>query len=614
MYEAHFQLRQAPFSIAPDPEFLYLSDGHREALAHLTYGLNQGGFVLITGEVGTGKTTLLRNLLKQMPPDLEVAFILNPRLTVRELLETLCDELGIDYSESDRSSIKQFTDALNQHLLETHASGRSTVVIIDEAQNLAPTVLEQIRLLTNLETDKRKLLRIILLGQPELLELLARKELRQLGQRITARYHLRGLSREDTYGYVAHRLQRAGGHAGIFTRPALRRLHRISQGIPRVINLVADRAMLGAYAEGRTRVTWSMIGRAAGEVLGAGGNARRWLRPGIAVALAAGAVAAWLLVPGLARFVATWSPPQQVTDTDAIPGEPDASVESAAADLTPGDELTPADDPEAQAGPVEAAPVVADLERAPIPESMEPQSISPQPMAPQPIAPEATAQAPVTDTIHATPAADTPALTSVLKSPALGTYETQRIAYQDAFAEWGADYADAAPGTIPCDFAPAAGLQCFGGTGTWGDLRRFNVPAVLELWDESKPFYGALTAMTADSVTLRVAGTEQRFAIRDLEESWFGAYVLIWQTPPGYRGTLKDGDRHPTVRWLREQLGKLGFASTAAEPDVFDDGLHDAVLRFQTSEAIVPDGIVGPQTWIRLGQRLGGPQPTLDDR
>ena len=215
MYQNHFGLLQEPFSIAPDPAFLFMSDAHNEALAHLMYGFSHGGFVMITGEVGTGKTTLLRNLLDRTPPELDVAFILNPRLTVRELLETLCDDLGVTYG-SGTQSVKHYIDVLNQHLLRTHQAGRSTVVIIDEAQNLSPAVLEQIRLLTNLETNDKKLLRIILLGQPELAEMLARTELRQLAQRITARYHLTSLSKQEVAAYVSHRLVRARGNPKSF--------------------------------------------------------------------------------------------------------------------------------------------------------------------------------------------------------------------------------------------------------------------------------------------------------------------------------------------------------------------------------------------------------------
>ena len=245
MYTDHFRLHSEPFSIAPDPRFLFLSDAHNEALAHLMYGFSHGGFVLITGEVGTGKTTLLRNLLDRTPPELDVAFILNPRLTVRELLETLCDELGISYNRESTQSVKQYIDVLNRHLLKTHQSGRSTVVIIDEAQNLSPAVLEQIRLLTNLETNDKKLLRIILLGQPELAAMLDKTELRQLAQRITARYHLTPLSKSEVSDYVRHRLSRAGGSPDIFTDGAVRALYRLSKGTPRLINVIADRSHAG---------------------------------------------------------------------------------------------------------------------------------------------------------------------------------------------------------------------------------------------------------------------------------------------------------------------------------------------------------------------------------
>ncbi len=291
MYEQHFHFRQLPFSIAPDPSFLYLSGAHREALAHLMYGFSHGGFVMVTGEVGTGKTTLLRNLVKQTPPDLDVAFILNPRLTVRELLATLCDELGIPYNPDTTNSVKQYIDLITRHLLQAHRNGRSTVMIIDEAQNLSPAVLEQVRLLTNLETDDRKLLRIILLGQPELAEMLERQELRQLAQRITARYHLGSLNRQDTYAYVMHRLSRAGGSPHLFSAAALRRLFKLSGGTPRLINVIADRALLGAYTEGRARVTSRIVGRAAQEVLGARPGRQRWWIGAAAAVMVAGA--AW---------------------------------------------------------------------------------------------------------------------------------------------------------------------------------------------------------------------------------------------------------------------------------------------------------------------------------
>ena len=258
MYEQYFNLQKKPFSIAPDPGFLYLSDKHRDALAHLHYGLqSDGGFVLVTGEVGTGKTTLLRNIIGQVPGDIDVAFILNPRLTVRELLQTICDELGIEYPPDDPHSVKPYIDQLNRHLLRSHGLERSTVVVIDEAQNLSPAVLEQLRLLTNLETNEQKLLRIILVGQPELNEVLSRLELRQLNQRITARYHLQPLKLADTRAYLSHRLKISGGNPALFSRWASWNIHRLAGGIPRLINIIADRALLGAFVKGKTRVDFS---------------------------------------------------------------------------------------------------------------------------------------------------------------------------------------------------------------------------------------------------------------------------------------------------------------------------------------------------------------------
>ena len=244
MYLAHFGLREAPFSLTPDPRFLYLGERHREGLAHLRYGLEDGGgFVQLTGEIGTGKTTLCRALLAELPGHLDVAFLLNPRVSEVDLLASLCDELRIPYSESDARQ-KPLVDALYRHLLEAHAGGRTTVLLIDEAQNLSPPVLEQVRLLTNLETTKKKLLQIILIGQPELCEVLARSELRQLAQRITARYHLVPFSRRETFDYIAHRIEVAGGSPRIFSPKARAEVYRQSKGVPRLINVFCDRALL----------------------------------------------------------------------------------------------------------------------------------------------------------------------------------------------------------------------------------------------------------------------------------------------------------------------------------------------------------------------------------
>lgn len=268
MYLDHFGMAGAPFSIAPDPRYLFMSPQHREALAHLLYGVkSDDGFVVLTGEVGAGKTTVCRCLLDQLPADCELALIFNPKLSVLELLATVCEEFRIPVPETN-PGIKAYVDRLNAWLLEVHAKGRMAVLIIDEAQSLEADVLEQVRLLTNLETNRRKLLRIILLGQPQLRDLLARPDMAQLAQRIVARYHLGPLSRADLKGYVAHRLGAAGVRREIFTGAALDRLHRLSGGIPRLTNVIADRALLAAYVDGKGRVDGAMVLGAGREVLG----------------------------------------------------------------------------------------------------------------------------------------------------------------------------------------------------------------------------------------------------------------------------------------------------------------------------------------------------------
>jgi general secretion pathway protein A len=273
MYSEFFGLNEKPFSITPDPRYLYMTARHSDALAHLIYGIREsGGFIQLTGEVGTGKTTLIRSLLEQMPEAAKLAVILNPNLSALEFLAAICVELGIDLpSQHTRSSL---ITALNRYLLQAHADGIRVVLIVDEAQTLDAELLEQVRLLTNLETTKKKLLQIILIGQPELRDLLARPDMRQIAQRITGRFHLQPLSRAESKAYVRHRMRVAGAQHEVFSAAALRELFRNSGGVPRLINVVADRALLGAYTIDAPRISGRLVRRAASEVFGR--PRRRW--------------------------------------------------------------------------------------------------------------------------------------------------------------------------------------------------------------------------------------------------------------------------------------------------------------------------------------------------
>ncbi len=268
MYTKYFGLKEKPFSIAPDPRYLYMSELHREALAHLLYGISSDGcFILLTGDVGTGKTTVCRCLLAQLPDNTDVALIVNPRLTALELLETVCDELEIPIKEDEKSA-KSYIDKLNKYLLEAHAKGRNIALLIDEAQNLSLDLLEQLRLLTNLETDQKKLLKIVLLGQTELRQILNQDGAAQICQRITSRYHLLPLDQENSFAYIHHRLAVAGEREKIFSKDALSRIFKYSKGIPRLINVLCDRSLLGAYVEEKYLVSGSIVDKAAQEVLG----------------------------------------------------------------------------------------------------------------------------------------------------------------------------------------------------------------------------------------------------------------------------------------------------------------------------------------------------------
>jgi general secretion pathway protein A len=331
LYLAHFRLAEAPFSTTPDQRFLYLSERHREGFAHLLYGVaERGGFVQLTGEVGTGKTTLCRYLLEHLPDHVDVALILNPAMNRLELLATICDELRVPYP-AGTESVKVLVDALYAHMLDAYARGRRTVVIVDEAQHLSFEVLEQMRLLTNFETATAKLLQIILVGQPELIERLSHTEVRQVAQRVAARYDLTALDERDTRAYVVHRLAMAGQSATVFDEAALRAVHHAARGVPRRINILCDRALLGAYAARSRRVTAAIVERAAREVAGKkvlGPRERRRRRR----AIAAAAIGLTLAV---ASALAVTMPITRWKRTVGVPASPGVAVAAVAAPAPP---------------------------------------------------------------------------------------------------------------------------------------------------------------------------------------------------------------------------------------------------------------------------------------
>jgi general secretion pathway protein A len=550
VYTQFFGLREMPFSITPDPAYLYMSPRHQEALGHLLYGTGQyGGFVQLTGEVGTGKTTIVRTLLEQKLDNVDVAMIHNPRQSELEFVQSICDEMGVRYYPA-QSTLKGLVDLLNRHLLDAHARGRRVVLIIDEAQNLDPAVLEQVRLLTNLETAKEKLLRIMLVGQPELQDLLAREDLRQLAQRITARYHLQPLNEAETAEYVRHRLRIAGATRDIFEPPALKMVFTKSGGTPRLINIICDRALLGAYSLERPTVSAAIVLRAAWESTQAdrrSGQGRRGSdhpRGGFWVSTEKAWAALALVFVGL--FL--WQSLREQLPAPVVAAPAPATAAAVAA--------TPAAQRPAPATPVPAG-------------------------------------------------ADNAALTQLAAQPL-------PVVMNALVRLWNSELR-LLPDASLCTALRDHALECYRSQGSWPDLAAMNRPAILSLTSAAgTPQHVLLRGLDATHATLLAADGLHRVPLSQLDGLWEGDFLLLWRREIQL-DLIGPSSRGNDVIWLRKRLAQAtGKPPPPFLSSFYDDALMQSVRRFQQMHGLDTDGLVGIRTLIALDSARAD-TPTLAD-
>tara|TARA_E500000178_G_scaffold107937_1_gene107650 strand:- start:97 stop:1791 length:1695 start_codon:yes stop_codon:yes gene_type:complete len=543
IYQQYFALNCEPFSIVPDPGFLYPSSQHRQAVAHLKYGLDrEGGFVLLTGEVGTGKTTLTRTLLKRMPAHVRVAYVLNSTLEVTDVLASICQELSIDLPKSSKTSLtKNCIDALNSDLITAHAEGKKTLVVIEEAQNLTPEVLEILRLLSNLETATHKLLHILLVGQPELLETLAQKDQRQLNQRVVARFHLLPLAKSDVANYVNHRLHHAGANRAIFESAAMTRLFKLTKGVPRLINLICHHALLAAYATGAKTVSAKLVKNAAKEIFDTQivekNSSRKWL---------------------VALFIAGF-------------------FSLLIAERYDSSQLN---------NPVEEAEIIVDVEPV-IPEQVQPliEVVESEEILMEPLM-QAVIPVSEPDVTQDSPA--------VLTNPFADLFAAWSIEVEPLFSEEEV-FALAEINNLGAEkLTDAENLQ----------LVAIDRPGIIWIKEDNGRLKShLLMALDDESVLLKTDSGDRRESLQWFNERWNGAYLFLWHSPSDIK-SLRLGDKDSiALDWVQSQLqlidsNYLPFITGGNYTEV----IRNRVLDFQTLQGIRADGVVGRQTIMRLNQ------------
>lgn len=587
MYEAFYGLREKPFNLTPDPKYLYLSEKHKEAFAHLLYGVkHRSGFVMVTGEIGTGKTTICRNLLNQLDADVEIAFIFNPYLNPVELLKKINHEFGID---SSPNTALELSEVLNVYLLQAASEGKNCILLIDEAQNLESKVLEQIRLLSNLETETQKLLQIILIGQPELTEKLALHELRQLNQRITARYHLKPLDEKETLQYIAYRVHVAGGRKKVhFTRRAVRTVYRRSGGVPRLINAISDRALLIGYTREMRTITPSIIRKAANEIRGEQGHKGRWMTTVRDWLPSPALIAAVLLVAVLVRFVA---PPLERlarefgTFNAIMSGTPLPEGTSPAVNTVDARTVDP-----------------ASLERA-----------------------HTAAGALAGRVLEHLPAnAPAPAVAATTLSEYIDKAEpeaTGKAALATLAHAWGR--------TLPENTTAAAGdllaqakqldLSVEKLTPALYQLLALNLPALVEVRHNDKTLWLAMVKEENESVLLADGLSLELLAPRPTFQDFYtGNALVLWADPTPKAGALYPGRSDQQVAALKESLRRVGRMDGNISSPTYDTATASAVSRVQAETGLLVDGIAGRQVRMVLSSWTGDdnvpslrPRPTL---
>lgn len=642
MYLNYFGLVERPFSIAPDPQYLYMSQRHREAMAHLSYGLSQGGcFIVLTGEVGTGKTTLCRNLLADLPSNVDVALILNPNINRRELLETVCDELKIEY-QSEQSK-KAIVDLINEHLLSTYAENRHTVLIIDEAQLLSRDVLEQVRLLTNLETNKAKLLQIILIGQPELNDLLTRDDLRQLAQRVTARYHLPAIAKDEIQDYVNFRLGVAGCKKPLFSGQALKLLHKLTDGIPRKINVLADHALLAAYSKSQVLVDSKTLKQSAQDV---------FLKPNSSTPIQ---IKPWVWFAGvgfaalLAANIGLWWWFSQDTSPVAetrVESEAEVGRQSNAQpqDQVPSDLSAEADDKQTGVDSLEAD----QTESASLLESSASDSntenetlIDLSELSNLSNASEAGAGA--SPTAGVTPGSvviaqeyldDSPADLSVNQTAAgvliapsvkvappayldtsafgrvleVSSDRTGRVAtFRNLASAWDVDLPDQLLGPL-CDELEARQVNCLPAS-SWTALRRYNRPAIMVLSHKEVEHRIILYGLDDGIASVLVGEQSYQLPVSELLDRWSDNAVVFWR-PSGLGATfLQLGNQDQNLPQIRQALNRvfeqleMPLLSNLSS-SLFDAELADKTTQLQLKFNIAADGKIGRETYLLINELL----------